>query len=456
MKIAPFSEVTCTILHDTAEPPSMDMLLDAVVHFAPTCGLRVLQNGFPEKEKHSASIWVGLDEERLLNVEIKHIPQPIQAEAFQTAFDVPMNLHFVPDAKNIIRRHSSATLIIVSMGPLPVSPETERIKEFFGDALDPMLKFRTYEEALKAKMLCRALAHVVVAHHSSTLLYWLPHNKLLLPEALQELNGTTGILLMDMNPLIFSNDSGLSDDAPIGCVLINSHYLVGKIIKFEPAPVTVRWMMDKLLKFVLYCLDRDELIGDGETFRDDDGEWVIQVRHVPPEKPELPGEVHLKVLYSKEHGIDVRKEAWTGGAVGTETVSARPESLTQPSSEQPGVQPMTGQPGAQPMMEPPMPSMGATSHDDARQQRGMGLGNAGAESAPVFGNRAAPLADQSPESLDRAALFGTMAKQEERARRNWIQALAARLGISEALARVFVVFFVIFFLMKGVVPFLFG
>ncbi len=448
MKIAPFSEVTCTILHDTTEPPSMDMLLDAVVRFAPTCGLRVLPNGFPEKGERSASIWVGLDDDRLLSVEIKHIPQPIQPEAFKTAFDAPMNLQFVPEAEDIIRRHRSATVIIVSMGPLPVSPESERIMEFFGDALDPMLKFRTYEEALKAKMLCRALAHVVVAHRSSTLIYWLPHNRLLPPEDLQELKGTAGILFMDMNPLVFSNASGPFDDAPIGCVLVNSHYLVGKIIEFEPAPVTVRWMMDKLMKFILYCLDRDGLIGDGETFRDEDGEWVILVRHVPPKEPELPGEVHLKVLYSKELGIDVRNEVRTGGNTGAETgSSARPEPLAQAVS---------GQSKAQPMAEPPMPSMGATSHDGTGQQPGMDFGNADAESAAMFGKRAAPVGEGGAAGLDRPALFGAAAEREEQSERNWIQALAAHLGMSEAMAGVLVGVFVLVFLMKGVVPFLLG
>ena len=117
---------------------------------------------------------------------------------------------------------------------------------------------------------------------------------------------------------------------------------------------------------------------------------------------------------------------------------------------------MAGQPVAQPMVEPPMPPVAAASHDDMRQQPGMGTGNVDAEAAPVFGKRAAPVAEGGYAGPDRAALLSGAAEREERSERNWIQALAAHLGMSEAMAGVLVGVFVLVFLMKGVVPFLLG
>ncbi len=271
------------------------------------------------------------------------------------------------------------------------------------------------------------------------------HHRLLRPQQFIDLRGDDALLLLDMNPQLFSSANKMEEGAPLGCLLVTSHYLVGKIVIFEEAPVPLGWMIERLHGFLSYCLERGELIGDGETFGDEDGEWVILVRHAPPEKPELPGEVHLKVLYSKEHGIDVRNEAQGGGTAGAETgASARPEPLAQPAP-----QPMT-----QPMAEQPMPPMGATAHGGAEQQPGMGFG--GADERPVFGKRAAPSTGGGSPFPERAALFGAAVERKEQSARNWLQVLAARLGMSASMTGVLVGAFVLVFLMKGVIPFLFG
>lgn len=202
------------------------------------------------------------------------------------------------------------------------------------------------------------------------------------------------------------------------------------------------WILERLTYFILYCHYRGKLIGDGETFRDEDGDWVLLVRHVPPKDPEHPGEVRLKVLFSKEHGIDVKDEARTGGTTGVESkASVRPEPQKQQVP--------------QPMAEPPASPDGAAAQGVTGQRPGMGFGNAGTEGTPAFGGREAPAAGAGDAFADQEPLFGAAREKGDRVTRSLTQAPAHRLGLPKTAIQIFAIFLLIWFMEKSILPFFF-
>ncbi len=318
MKIAPFSEVACTILHDSYEPLDMNMVLAAVKHFAPEFGLGEMIGVLPGWNEKTAIAIISRDEYHRVRVEVAHMPEPLEMDGFREALSQPITSMMFPEAEEVIRRHQAYTIITVRKGESQLMMELLTGKEEAREMMETapeLFNYTTLEEAKQAKLLCNALSRIVMDQQPATLVHWMAHNRLLRPEQFLSLRGDDALLLLDINPHFFSSAGSLEKGAPLGCVLINSHNLVGKLVVFEEAPVPPDWMIMRLYDFLDYCISRGELIGDGETYGDEDNEWVFLIRHTPPEGPGHPGEVRLKLLYSKEHGIMLKDEMIAAGVL---------------------------------------------------------------------------------------------------------------------------------------------
>ena len=465
MKIVPFSEVACAILHDSYQPLDMDMILAAVQHFAPEFGLGKMVEVRGKSENVALAI-VRLNDYHMVRVEIAHMAEPLEMDGFLPALELPLNRLMFPEVEEVIRRHRAYTIITVRKGEsrtVMARLTNEREAEELMSAAPELFNYTTAEEAKRAKLLCNALTRIVLDQQPATLVHWMAHHRLLRPEQFIELRGDDALLLLDMNPQLFSSNPSLKEDAPLGCVLVTSHFLVGKIVVFDEAPVPLGWMMERLHGFLSYCLERGELIGDGETFADEDGDWVMLVRHVPPKGPEHPGEVHLKLLYSREHNIDVRGEIARGGTTGMKesdtaspavsagaAQSAQPMQLAQ--AEAAGTAPAQGGAPARQTV----PGVGAAAPGSVSAVGSFGTADVGER--PGLGRHAMPSTPAGASSHpDREMLHGAVKpEKEERPEGNWLQTLAASLGISETMAGILVGVFTFVFLARLIPPLLHG
>ncbi len=293
MDIASLPKVECAILHNQFNPLDNTVVIESlqrlsgVLNFAPKIQLMDTSN--------DTDIHVHVGGYRIL---ISQNAQPAESKAFKNALTTPYTSMVFPNADDVVARHQATTLVTIARGLFDLSPEAMLFKE----NSSATSSFNTYDEALRAMVLCRELVKLLIVNNPAAALHWCPSDNLVSQDFFER-NCEGDMMLLNIRPFLASKVGAIVDGKPMGMVVHGSPWLIGRQIEFVEACVSFPWMMEAVLAFITLCHKQGSIPVNLDSYGLQGAEWRVGVEHEPAKMQDRWDKVKLVPVHVPEFGF---------------------------------------------------------------------------------------------------------------------------------------------------------
>jgi len=297
MQIPALPSVECAILHDQFNPLDGKLVFHAIQTIAKEINFILDPMDvqlMPGSDQYNVYVFAG--GHRIL---VSQSQEPLGAAGFRNALTTPYTGMILPDAHDIVQRHTSNTFVTISKGVFDTPAD---LKAKLGGELAQLDSFLALEDADKARDFCRLLVNALIRNNPATAIHWCVSDNLVSQEFYEQAN-KSDMNLLNLRPFLSSSAGRMGDGLPLGMVLNGSQWVVGKMVSFEEAPVPFSWMMEVALGFIKMCQLRGSIIPHNESFGVEEENWTVGVVHEPAREGAEWEHVKLVVVDAPEFGI---------------------------------------------------------------------------------------------------------------------------------------------------------
>ncbi|WP_422382949.1 hypothetical protein [Roseibium album] len=161
--------------------------------------------------------------------------------------------------------------------------------------------FANAKETVTAMNLAKVISVNLLRKTPALAVFWAPNQHFLPPQTFSELAISDEPTMLYIRPHIYSPIQEVSEKRLIGVSAAGSEYILGFKVGFEPSRLPVQFMVQNLMVFASFCLQRGSVLPDGDVFGKSEKE-KIRLDYQETSEGE-PDKIVLAVQSSAELGI---------------------------------------------------------------------------------------------------------------------------------------------------------
>lgn len=295
MKTHPLRSVDCQLLYETYAPLTGEQVQEIIRSAVQQCG-------FPReacqlmRTSTEADIYMLLNDLQILVTQSLPLSDTSHIEPLTRDYAVSQAF---PDAADVLTKCKAVTTISVQKFALGGVKVSDEFSEMLGPEFDCFCDSKSTKFALN---IAKVIAVQVSLKTRCEGVFWGQNGYLLPAQRFAELAIQNDETLLYVRPHLHAPIQSVSDTRTFGVVASGAEHLIGYRVEFEPSTVPPAYMVENLHYFVAFCLQRQEVLPEGDVFGKNQDEKVrISYKQTEKDKPDR---ILLTVQSSAELGIE--------------------------------------------------------------------------------------------------------------------------------------------------------